>query len=196
MLIRLCDHEIRSWSFFPSCLAVLTDNFGLNCCFLQKERASHSGHYQAFCMVLIMVLDMCIERVPDKCSASLPLAFAKMTVCTLGWRLSHCPMSPAARTACLQRASWQGCKFCVSGLCGINQCLLLQTLSCVLLQHDVVKACLWWAAWFQKGKGAMQKPIAAVSAVWLVWHRWNVHSTVEQGILWLGVCLGKTPSSL
>lgn len=107
MLIRLCKHEICSWSFFSPPLTVLTNNFGLNCFFLLP--------------ILAIINPFLKEKmVPNKFLTSLLFAFARMTVCRLGWWPSHCHLSPAARTGHIQRASWQGCRFYVWGWCGIE----------------------------------------------------------------------------
>lgn len=95
LFIRLCEREICSWSFFPSSLAVLTDNFGLNCFYRRKEPA-----------ILAIINPFLQEKmVPNVCLASLPSGFARMTVCRLGWWPSHCYLSPAPRTGHIQIAA-------------------------------------------------------------------------------------------
>lgn len=87
--------------FCPSSLAVEPDNFGLNCFFLQKERASHSGHLSSLaCNNLVLCGKRWCRIMP--CKEARQRRFCKDGFVQDGMVSSHCHVSPAARTACLQ----------------------------------------------------------------------------------------------
>lgn len=79
--------------------------------FLQKERTSHSGNYQPFST----------GKDGAKCMPCFPpLCFCKDDCVQVGMVAIPLLLVPSSQDRTDSESSWQGCKFCVWGSCGIE----------------------------------------------------------------------------